>query len=549
MRSPLVILLVLASVAAGRGMAAEQFDPGDSVWIRFGNPDRCHGLYDAGRDSAELAVRAGRRGRKIRNQSLRVDLGFLREPMPVRVVVEYWDESTDWFLLHYAANDTAGEGRGDRKGTEIIHRTDSRAWKEVVFRLPDAHFCGSPWNKDLAVSVDGWVLGNREPLIVTRVEVVKGGVSLAATPEAVSADGVTSATVEALVYDRYGQLVPDGTAVAFTCTAGKIEPRNVATAGGRAAATFTGGTEPGSAEVTASTLEDSASVVIPMLEGRGPIHRATVLLDDFTQPERWQIQNDDDREGALTVDPFMTYRGRPAARWDYRFKRKVPLPIAMTRRTPTPGRLDRLSMWVYHDGQGNGLVCYFHDAANEPVHWGLVDGLWGRGWRWEWQDLGARRVDHHHQPDFLVGWPITLDRIELARWYETPDVGEAGSVYFHDLTAECLVPASSLVWAQLQLAQRWMEAPGRPIPVEARVYNLGDRPYTELRLELAVVDRRGRTVVPGGATFSLEAGEIRTLQYSLRPARYGRQTVEAHITGNGIDSISRETLVIGLAEE
>jgi hypothetical protein len=90
-----------------------------------------------------------------------------------------------------------------------------------------------------------------QDIIISRVEVARGGIFLVATPDAVSADGVTAATVKAWVYDRAGKLVPDGTAAEFSATLGRIAPAAAATVGGCATTTFIGTTRPDTAVVSA----------------------------------------------------------------------------------------------------------------------------------------------------------------------------------------------------------------------------------------------------------------------------------------------------------
>lgn len=543
-------LLPLALVTAlGWPASAGEYEPGDSVWIRFGNPDQSHGLYllewD---DESPLVIRGGRYGRVSRRDTLhfRVDPRFLHEPMPIRVIVDYWDESTDWFMLRYGSSDTYGDRRGEQKHTPVHRRTDTGTWKQVVFRLPDARFSGNAWNRDFSVCQDYWTGGERHELIVSRVEVIKGGVALSASPEVISADRHTTATIEARVYDRTGTFVPDGTRVEFTCTRGTVEPHVTTTVGGCAIAAFTGDIEPGSADVTATALDDSATVVVPMLEGKGPIHEVTYVLDDFSHPERWSTRDTDDWEGKLSLDELIAWRGRPVAKWEYRYKRSAFLAIPLAKSIPTPGRLKRLSIWVNHDGSGNGIDVFFHDAAGAAFHWEL-GGLWGRGWRWHWQDLG-QPWERPEDTDFRITWPITFDRIAFAHWKDTPDVGEVGVVYFQDLTAICLVPESSLVWPELRLAIGTVEKPGHPVPCDIRVHNLSDRPHSGLRLEVAMLDRGGRTVATRPTAFALEPGEVTTFDHVLRPRRHGQSTIEVRVRGEGVDSVARAPLVVGMAE-
>ena len=540
----LLIPASLAALAALAGVAtAEEFNPGESIWVQFGDPDQVHGLYLLDWAESPLVTRGGRYGRET-SQALyfRVDPRFLHEPMPVRVVVEYWDEGTDFFLLRYGSTDTEGQHRGEDKRTCECFRTDTRTWQQVVFRLPDARFVGSAWDKDFSVRLDHWFGIDRQKLIVSGVEVVKGGVYLSASPEAVPADGETPARVEARVYDRSGSLVRDGTPVQLACTAGTIEPRTAVTADGRAIAAFTGTRRPGSADITATALGDSQTIIVPMLEGKGPIHEVTYVLDDFLQPERWRIHNSEDVEGRLAIDNVMAFRKRPVARWDYHFRRQVGR-IRWSRRIPIPGRVKRLSIWANEDSSGSELSMYFRDAAGAEVNW-ILPKMWSRGWRWGWEDIG-RPWDRYGECDFRISWPITLDYLDFVRYRLEPDVGEIGTIYFQDLAATCLVPESSLVWPRVELGTPREEAPGRMAPCEVLVHNLGDEAYRGLCLEVAVIDHVGRSSVREEATFSLAPREIKTFDCSFRPKHWGDNTVEAQVRGGSIDAVGRSVLAIG----
>jgi hypothetical protein len=106
-----------------------------------------------------------------------------------------------------------------------------------------------------------------------------GSLNLRAAPELVRADGQSRTTLTAEVRDSDGSLVPDGTLVHFTTTAGQIE--NVApTVAGRARATFTSDAIPGVAQVSAFSGSSSASITVRMVEDPeaiGPSARVLTL--------------------------------------------------------------------------------------------------------------------------------------------------------------------------------------------------------------------------------------------------------------------------------
>ena len=77
-----------------------------------------------------------------------------------------------------------------------------------------------------------------------------GSLALRATPEIVRADGHSTTTVTAEVRDSGGGIVPDGTPVHFTTSAGQIDAV-APTVAGRARATFTSDAIAGVAQVSA----------------------------------------------------------------------------------------------------------------------------------------------------------------------------------------------------------------------------------------------------------------------------------------------------------
>lgn len=102
-------------------------------------------------------------------------------------------------------------------------------------------------------------------LFVTPAFGALGSLALRATPEIVRADGHSTITVEAEVRDSGGHIVPDGTEVHFTTTAGRIDEA-VPTAAGRARATFTSDAIAGIAQISAFAGGSSGTISIRMAD-------------------------------------------------------------------------------------------------------------------------------------------------------------------------------------------------------------------------------------------------------------------------------------------
>ncbi|GBC90157.1 hypothetical protein HRbin14_00889 [bacterium HR14] len=90
------------------------------------------------------------------------------------------------------------------------------------------------------------------------VSLAQGTLRLTVYPNALVADGISTALVTAEVRTPQGKPVPDGTQVAFSTTLGAFREALVATEGGVARATFVAASVPGVAVITASALGQSA---------------------------------------------------------------------------------------------------------------------------------------------------------------------------------------------------------------------------------------------------------------------------------------------------
>lgn len=92
-----------------------------------------------------------------------------------------------------------------------------------------------------------------------------GSLALRAAPDVVRSDGHSTTTITAEVRDSSGRIVPDGTQVHFTTTAGRID-EVAPTVAGRARATFTSDAIEGVAQVSAFSGGSSATLSIRMAE-------------------------------------------------------------------------------------------------------------------------------------------------------------------------------------------------------------------------------------------------------------------------------------------
>ena len=79
---------------------------------------------------------------------------------------------------------------------------------------------------------------------------------LSSSPSSITADGISTSTISAVVYDKYGNRVSDGKRINFTTTSGFIQPYALTTLG-VASATLTSSTTKGTATVKAETLNDA----------------------------------------------------------------------------------------------------------------------------------------------------------------------------------------------------------------------------------------------------------------------------------------------------
>jgi len=88
------------------------------------------------------------------------------------------------------------------------------------------------------------------------------GVDIDANPSSIPADGSSTSTMSAYVFDSLGNPVSDGTVVNFSTTAGTLSTASASTSGGWAYATLTSGTVAGTAAVTARVEASTATAYV-----------------------------------------------------------------------------------------------------------------------------------------------------------------------------------------------------------------------------------------------------------------------------------------------
>ena len=117
------------------------------------------------------------------------------------------------------------------------------------------------------------------PPIARRACAGTGSIRLDARPNILLSDGHSTATITASVRDSGGNLVPDGTQVRFTTTAGTIT-EVVLTSSGSARATLTSSSLPGTADVSAFVAEGaSATVKVQMVASLADVSRTSPVIN------------------------------------------------------------------------------------------------------------------------------------------------------------------------------------------------------------------------------------------------------------------------------
>lgn len=106
--------------------------------------------------------------------------------------------------------------------------------------------------------------------------VAPSGSNLTLTSAATSLPFNGTAALTVQIVDAQGRPVPDGTQVTFAATLGTVQPAEVATAGGAAAATFNAGVASGTATVTATSGSAGTSNSVRIAVGVAAVATVTV---------------------------------------------------------------------------------------------------------------------------------------------------------------------------------------------------------------------------------------------------------------------------------
>ena len=73
------------------------------------------------------------------------------------MLVEYWDDSNNRFLIHYDSTEADSWFQGAYKATESVWKGDTQSWRCYVFWLPDAAFQGRQHGgADFRIFSRGW---------------------------------------------------------------------------------------------------------------------------------------------------------------------------------------------------------------------------------------------------------------------------------------------------------------------------------------------------------------------------------------------------------
>jgi hypothetical protein len=112
---------------------------------------------------------------------------------------------------------------------------------------------------DLTITVQS---GKSSGMVTVKIDEPVSYITVNVTPSIMLADGKSSAEVQAVLKDKSGNLVPDGTLVTFSTTSGSLSTKVSTTLGGKATALLTASNTAGDVTVTAQSgqLIDTAKV-------------------------------------------------------------------------------------------------------------------------------------------------------------------------------------------------------------------------------------------------------------------------------------------------
>jgi hypothetical protein len=520
-------LMLLPAVGGEPGTVLDTHRP-EGVAVELGATNQEHGLrqFNGGQEHHSRVLTVGGRECRATDRDhgeyyldFDVDDTFLRNvDLPVRVIVEYWDEGHDAFRLKYDSTDPGAPDHGVNKLSERLVREDTRTWRKHEFRLPDAHFGNRCSGGDFVIDSEGYVSGQGD-VCVALVQVVLGGVRARTEPAVVAADAESRCRVDVTVVGPTGP-VEDGTPVHLWSDLGSVTPV-AATRAGVATATFIGGTDAGVATVWCSAGDDGARVQVPVLEGAGEIVTGRVVARSLetTRGLGWYSRN-----AALRVlaPGDQTRAGRPALKLAYDFldaaDRQAGVGLYLDK--SVLGLPHKVALWVYGDTGHNSLQLIVSDAAGQ-FHGYLLGYVNFDGWQLLEHDLGAPLYHWGGPNDGVLRPPVRLSELRLVPYFSQPQRKLRGAVELQDLTVESLVPLgrSLHLEAECSTTERSYVV-GQPASCFLRVCNAApDARPVWLRWSITTAD--GEVVAEDRAEVVIEAaGEVRR-QAEFVPPRAG----------------------------
>jgi tetratricopeptide (TPR) repeat protein len=143
----------------------EEWDLGFAV--KLGPEDQESGLHRLELDQRDGGTQpvvdlGGRPARwtQVDNGHHYIYLDVVEERSPSQgawVLVEYWDDSNNRFLIHYDSTEADSWFQGAYKATESVWKGDTQSWRCYVFWLPDAAFQGRQHGgADFRIFSRGW---------------------------------------------------------------------------------------------------------------------------------------------------------------------------------------------------------------------------------------------------------------------------------------------------------------------------------------------------------------------------------------------------------
>ena len=201
----------------------------------------------------------------------------------------------------------AGHWEGTVDGGDEINEPECADWSTGT---KGKSLGRDAWSGDTDTKMD-WYLA-----LPTKGRVNPGwphSVTVTAEPTSIPADGTSTSTIRAMVEDRNGKPVADGTEVVFATDLGILSSAITETVDGVAIVTLTSGTVPGKATVTATSLRTSGQVSVQLTFIPTQIG-ARIQLPAIDNHQEWdtliQVQNVGDDDTGVIVFFWGEYSGQ-----------------------------------------------------------------------------------------------------------------------------------------------------------------------------------------------------------------------------------------------